>query len=311
MVLSVSRRTDIPAFFPDWLVGRLRAGCVAAPDPYRSDRLFRIRFSPETIDCIVFWTKNPAPLSEKLDAIERLGYKNYYFEFTLTPYSSGVEKQVPPKERLIGAFQRLSNRLGPERVDWRFDPVLLNEIITESFLFDRFEQYCRQLAAYTTRCIISWIDIYRHLRPAFRSIDAETADSLARRLAEIASAYRLQLAICSEAGDYSRYGIIRSACIDQEKIERLTGYRLRTRKDNGQRSRCGCMESIDIGVYNTCRHGCAYCYATAACGATPIRNLPDDPSAPMLTGYPTGREIIIEKQAVSLRETQLLLNWDN
>lgn len=300
MILSASRRTDIPAFYSEWFIHRLRERFVLVPNPYHAKQLSRLSFSPETIDCIVFWTKNAAPLLPRLDEMEKLGYENYYFEYTLTPYGADIEKQLCPKTEAIRTFQQISDRVGPRRIDWRFDPILLGGDITETCIFERFETLARQLAPYTERCIISFIDIYRHLPPVFQALSAETTDLIARHLAQIAAAYRLPLYACGESRDYSRYGILPAACIDKEKIEKILGCTLQIRKDSGQRALCRCMESIDIGVYNTCRHGCTYCYATK----NRLTPAPPPPTAPMLTGYPAGDEKITEKTAVSLKTRQ-------
>lgn len=305
MILSASRRTDIPAFYSDWLLNRLREGYVLIPNPYHPKQLTRLVFRPETIDCIVFWTKNAGPLLGKLDKMETLGYTKYYFEYTLTPYGPEIEKHLGTKTQAIRLFQQTSDRIGPRRIDWRFDPILLRGEVTESYILDRFEALARRLAPYTERCIISFIAIYRHLRPAFEAVPDDKADFIARHLAQIASLHNLKVYTCSEERDYSRYGILPSSCIDREKIESLLGCRLQTRKDGGQRTLCGCLESVDIGVYNTCRHGCTYCYASrrpqpygtgqVAC---------PDPRSPMLTGYPAGDEKITKKTAPSFRNRQ-------
>ncbi len=305
MILSASRRTDIPAFYADWFLNRLRQGYVLIPNPYRSKQLTRLSFRPETIDCIVFWTKNAGPLLGRLDEMESLGYKNYYFEYTLTPYGPAIEKHVGTKAEAVRLFQQTSDRVGPRRVDWRFDPILLGGEVTEAYILDRFDALARRLAPYTERCIISFIDIYRHLRPAFEAVPDEKADFIARHLAQIASGYRLKVYACGEKRDYSRYGILPSACIDREKIESLAGYRLQTGKDAGQRAACGCLESVDVGAYNTCRHGCTYCYASRCrlvAGSGPAAF--PGPLAPMLTGHPAGDEKITEKTAVSFRDRQ-------
>lgn len=309
MILSASRRTDIPAFYSEWFINRLRKGFVLVPNPYNTKQLSRITLSPEIIDCIVFWTKDATPMIDKLSCLEELGYKDYYFEFTITAYDESIEKQLRPKSEIINTFQRLSDKIGADRVDWRFDPIILNDQITEVLILTRFEEMCKMLAAYTTKCITSFVDIYKHTPPAFQNMPDEKKEYMAKYLSEIASSYNLHLYTCSEEKDFSSFGINRSACLDKEKIENIVGYQLLTRKDAGQRKACGCMESIDIGVYNTCNHGCVYCYATKSHKTSEKNRLLHNPHSPMLIGVPNGDEIVIPKTGKSLKNRQLPISY--
>lgn len=308
MILSVSRRTDIPAFYSDWFINRLREGYVLVPNPYNTKRISRIELSPENVDCIVFWTKNASPIFNKLGIIEGLGYKDYYFEFTVTPYDKNIEKHLPPKSELIETFQRLSNRIGADRVDWRFDPVIINEHVTEQWLLSQFEKMCNRLAGYTTECIISFVDIYKHLGSAFKVLDIEKQKYIAKNLAKISSAYNLRLSSCCEEYDFNQYGINNAACINKEKIESIVGCKLIARKDAGQRKDCGCLESIDVGIYNSCLHQCTYCYATNNHNAQNRKKQLHNSDSPMLIGFPSGEETITIRTAGSLKAPPLYSN---
>lgn len=239
---------------------------------------------------------------DKLGIVENLGYKDYYFEFTVTPYDENIEKQLPPKGDIIRTFQRLSDRIGADRVDWRFDPILLNEQIGHSHILTEFEKMCKQLASYTTKCIISFIDVYKHISSAFKEISQEQQIRIAKDMAEIATTYYLQLYACCEKHDFSLYGIHSSACIDREKIESIIGCKLLVRKDANQRTYCSCMESVDIGVYNTCQHACTYCYAVRQPNIARQKWALHDPHSPMLIGVPTGEEIITPRVLKSLKD---------
>ena len=311
MILSASRRTDIPAFYSEWFINRLKEGFVLVPNPYNPKQLSRITLSPETVDCIVFWSKNTAPMFDKLVQIEELGYRDYYFEFTITPYDKSIEKGLPPKSELIQTFQRLSDKIGLNRVDWRFDPIIINGQITENLILSRFEEMCKQLAGYTTKCIISYIDIYRHTDPVFKQISKDKQLFIAKHLADIASGYKLPLYTCSEEQDFSLYGIGHSACIDKEKIESIVGCKLVTRKDSGQRKNCGCVGSIDIGMYNTCSHGCSYCYATTTRKVSERKKAEHDPNSPVLAGSLDGVETVIPRIVTSLKADQRSIAFDD
>lgn len=310
MILSVSRRTDVPAFYSEWFTNRLREGYVLVPNPYNTKQLSRIELSPEVVDCIVLWTKDAAPMTEKLSQMEELGYNDYYFEFTITAYDESIECQLPPKDKVIDSFRLLSDKIGSRRVDWRFDPVILNEQIAETFILSRFEEMCRLLANYTEKCIISFVDAYKHTPRSFSNLPLEKQESLAKSLGEIAASYSLPLYTCCEEQDFSMFGIQHAACIDRKKVEDILGCQIVARKDAGQRKECGCIESVDIGMYNTCNHGCAYCYATRSVRATEQNRLLHDPCSPMLIGIPNGYEVITSRIMKSLKCPQLPLRYE-
>lgn len=305
MILSASRRTDIPALYGPWLLERLRAGYVQVPNPYRARHGIRLRFGPETVDCIVFWTKNPLPVLPLLDRVEGLGYTRYYFSFTITAFGPELEPGLPPLEERVAGFQALSRRLGADRVDWRFDPILLDKERTPQWYARRFSALCGSLAPYTRRCILSFIDPYAHLRGAFPAPGRGQMEETAARLGEAAEKYGLPLFTCAEEGDFSSWGIQHGACIDRGKVEAVAGGPILCKPHRGQRGACGCMESVDIGMYGTCVNGCAYCYATKSRESARQRFREHDPRSPLLAGWPQEGWVWQEKEAASQRGSQL------
>ncbi len=306
MIISASRRTDIPAFYSKWFLNRIKEGFVLVPNPRNPNHISKIDLSPDKIDCIVFWTKNPYPMMRCLDELNKLNYL-YYFEFTLNSYGKEIEKNLPDKEKIINTFKELSSRLGQEHVDWRFDPVIVNEKFTIEWHLEHFYNICRQLYKYTNRSIISFIDHYRHLESKFIKPKDEDIYKLAEGLFKISKEFNLTLFTCSEQIDLRSYGIEHAACIDKNKIEKLTGYLINAKKDPGQRKICNCVESIDIGIYNTCSHGCLYCYATTS-GRTALMQMKNhNPDSPMLTGFPKGTETITSKTSAPQNKNQKLL----
>ncbi len=305
MIVSASRRTDLAACYPEWLCRRLREGYALVPHPRDSRRLSRVSLSPEAVDCLVLWTKNPEPFLPYLDEVEQR--YPFYFQFTLTPYGRDMEPGLPSKERLAELFCALSRRLGPDRVDWRYDPILLDARHTTAYHLDRFEALCRHLHEYTGRCILSFADPYRHLGDRVRPVEEADQRALACGFSRIAARYRLPLFTCAEHIDLSEYGIFHASCIDPAKIGRLLGCRIQAKPDRGQRPDCGCVESVDIGAYDTCPNGCIYCYAAVSRART-ARNLArHDPLSPMLVGRPTGEELITERKMRSVRTEQTSL----
>lgn len=304
MIVSASRRTDIPALYPQWFVNRLLAEEVLVPNPYNKKKVTRVPLTPDVVDCFVFWTKNPEPMLPYLKMIDLLGYQ-YYFQMTITDYGKEMQPNLPAMEESIASFILLSERLGKEKVDFRFDPIILNETYPLSYHLEQFEMLCSWLHKHTTRCMISFVDPCKGC--PFPIAEEEEMEQAAEALAKIGKKYGLPIYTCGEKINLEKYGIYKGACIDPQKIQQLVGYKLDVKKDNGQRKTCGCCESIDIGMYDTCVHGCQYCYATANYESARKKHDLHNPESPILIGSLRGDEIITEKRMVSVRDNQLSL----
>lgn len=264
MILSVSRRTDIPAFYAEWFMERLRQKFVLVRNPFNIHSISRIPLTPENIDVIVFWTKNSKPMHKYLDEIDNLGYK-YYFQYTITPYKKDMEENIQDKKEIIKSFQTLSAKLGSEKVVLRYDPVILSDNYTIDFHKKAFARLCDLLAPYTKKIVFSFLDDYKKISKNIKQlnikeISAEEMCIIAENFAETADKYNLKIESCAEQIDLEKFGINHGKCIDDELIEKITGYKIKAGKD-GQRLACGCIKCIDIGEYNTCLHKCLYCYA--------------------------------------------------
>jgi hypothetical protein len=306
MIISASRRTDIPALYSEWFLKRLKAGFAMMPNPRNPRGLGRVELSPDVVDCIVFWTKNAAPMMDKLRQIEAMGYP-FYFQFTLTPYDRTIEANLPPKTKLIETFKELGSRIGAERVVWRYDPIMLDAGHPAQWHFEHFGQLCEKLHSFTCRCVFSFIDPYKKIGSGFQTIKHEEMIAIASGFAEIAARYDLGLFTCAEEINLDEYGIGHSSCIDKELIEQIVGCRMTVKKDKNQRPACRCVESVDIGVYDTCINGCVYCYATSG-GSSALRHRQNhDENAPTLAGYPVGNEIVADRTIPSHKESQLRL----
>lgn len=308
MIISASRRTDIPTYYSDWFLNRIREGYVYVRNPMNPHQISRVSLTPEDVDGIVFWTKDPSPMLPKLDALKEY---MYYFQFTLNSYSADVERNVPSKSRaVIPTFQRLSDLIGPDRVIWRYDPIFLSDTYTMDYHIRYFEALAKRLAPYTRKCTISFLDLYRSTAKNMagaspRLFSAEQQTRLAKSLAEIAHSYGLRIDTCAEALDLSQYGIGHARCIDGDLLGRLLHCPLDAKKDKNQRVECGCTESLDIGAYNTCRNGCRYCYANHSEAAVLANCGRHDPTSPLLVGGVGSEDTITQRKAVSLRAGQL------
>lgn len=310
MIISASRRTDIPALYSEWFMNRLGEGFVLVPNPYNRGRIGRVALSPENVDCIVFWTKNPAPMMSKYAMLDAMGYK-HYTQFTLTPYVNALEPKLPAKAVLLDSFIKMAEITDPARSVWRYDPVIIDERHCVNWHIEQFTAMCGRLRGYTQRCVISFIDLYKTMKGSFRAVKADEMYAVAAGFAEAADRCGITLYTCAEAVDLSMYGIKHSACIDKKLVEQIVGRTIKPVQDKNQRSGCNCVESVDIGVYNTCDHACTYCYATYNLRKARMNAEVHDPKAPMLTGYPKGDEIITDRKASSQNTPQPIASWED
>lgn len=252
-ILSVSRRTDVPAFHADWFFRQLEQGWTRTP----GGRFVSLK--PEDVGGYVFWTKNPAPL---LDRLDKLGDTPFYFQFTLTSYGRDVEPGIPSKGQvLVPLFQRLSRQLGRQRVVWRYDPVFFSPAYSFAYHCRWFGRLAQLLGPYTDTCTVSFLDWYPAMEKAMTALGAVRETEADRRaLLEVFSAVArregIRLVSCAEEGDFSDLGVLPGACVDPARLGLADPGRAK-----GQRPLCRCADSVDIGAYGSCRGGCAYCYA--------------------------------------------------
>ena len=307
MLVSASRRTDIPAFYAAWMMGRIREGYCLVQNPFSARSFSRVSLSPQDAELIVFWTKNPLPLMPFLDELDARGYA-YCFSFTLTPYGRDVEPNLPEESARLDAFAALSALLGPERVDWRCDPILLTPDHPPSWHEDQFGRLASVLAPLTTRCIFSFADPYRHLGGRVVPMREDDMRDVAARLSRVSAAHALTLCTCCEHLDLSAFGVSHAACVDPARIGRILGCPVAPGPDKGQRPGCGCAQSVDIGAYSTCPGGCTYCYATHSQALARTRWASHDPALPALSG-PLPQGAVFNVRAMpSVRQAQTTLH---
>ena len=305
MILSVSRRTDIPNYYSDWFLNRIKEGFLYVRNPMNPQQISKIDISKEVVDCIVFWTKNPEPMMERLEELK--GY-HYYFQFTLTGYGADIECKVPHKRKeMIPIFQRLSDKIGKEKVIWRYDPILFNKDYTPEYHLKAFEQIAKALNGYTEQCVISFVDVYAKNKEAMQNLDLyelEEAKLLefAKKLSDIAKENEMEIGSCAETMDLEKCGIKHNRCIDAKRIEKIIGGRIDATKDLNQRKECGCIESVEVGTYNTCRNGCKYCYAGTIQDVSCSKY---NPLSPLLCGEVMEGDKITPRKVKSIRNEQI------
>lgn len=303
MIVSVSRRTDIPAFYSEWFFNRIKEGFVYVKNPFNTKQVSHIQLTPETVDCFVFWTKDPEPMVNRLDELKNF---NYYFQFTLTSYRKDVEKGTRVKKDIINTFKCLSKTIGKEKVIWRYDPILLSEIYTKEYHYEWFEKFCSQLRGHTERCVISFLDLYKKTERnakelRLKPMSESDMNEMAATLAAISSRYNIKIETCSEGIDLGKYGIKKGKCIDDRLISKIINADVIVDKDHTQREVCGCVKSVDIGEYNTCKHNCLYCYANFNDKLVEENNLKHNPNSPLLVGELTGEEKITVRDMKSIK----------
>lgn len=310
MILSVSRRTDVPNYYSDWFFNRIKEKFVYVRNPMNAHQISKIDLSPEIVDCIVFWTKNPQPMLDRLDELKDY---TYYFQFTLTGYGTDIECNVPHKKHvIIPVFQKLSKRIGREKVIWRYDPIMFTDKYTPEYHLKAFGQIAGALNGYTDKCVISFADVYAKNRKNMEALHAKEPDKahlqeFAKQLGRLAASNHMEIASCAEEIDLESCGVKHNCCIDREFIESLLGCRIDACKDKNQRRACGCIESVEIGAYNTCRNGCKYCYANDSQEHVKNNCRNYNAAAPVLCREITADDKISVRKVKSIKEEQLCI----
>lgn len=301
MIVSASRRTDIPSYYSEWFFNRIKAGYLCVRNPMNIHQISQINLSPDIVDGIVFWTKNPAPMLERIRELDKY---TYYFQFTLNSYGKDVERNIPSKnDVIIPTFQKLSSLIGRERVVWRYDPILINEHYTIEYHKKYFQILCSKLSKYTEKCTVSFVDLYkttmRNTKPLnIRILSDEEILELMSYFYSVAKDEGIYIDTCAEEYDLSSLGIQHAHCIDKQRLERLGNYTLKIGKDKNQRTVCGCIESIDIGMYNTCENGCMYCYANYNPSIAAKNHSAHNHQSPLISGT------IDKDDKINIREVQ-------
>jgi Domain of unknown function (DUF1848) len=296
MIISASRRTDIPGFFAEWFMNRIRAGFCTVPNPFNPSQVSRVPLTPEDAEVIVFWTRYPRPLFRHLHELETRGYR-YYFQYTVMGNPRVMDTKGPALAASLRAFRELADQVGPDRVIWRYDPIVFTPRTGADFHRHTYEKIARRLKGHTRRSVISVVDVYRKSKHRlgemaaqgygvmdYRKESSAGYGALMRAIVEIADANGMEAVSCAEKDDLRTYGIRPGKCVDDELIARVFGITMSGKKDPAQRETCGCVVSKDIGMYDTCLFGCKYCYATKSLAQARMNRRRHDPGSPSLIG---------------------------
>jgi hypothetical protein len=286
MILNTGGRTDTVQYYTKWLLKRFEEGYVLSRNPLFPNKVTRYELTPDKVDCVVFCSKNYEPILNDLTGIT--SRFNTYFHYTITAYGRDIEPGVPDIEKSMETLKKLSAIVGKQRIAWRYDPVLLTEKYTIQSHFEMFEKMAKELAPFVDRCIFSFVEMYKKLETNMPELIPLThADKavLAEGLGAIAAKHGMYLQTCGTNGDYSQYGIHSSGCMTLDILGKANNIDFKDLKHKGTREGCHCIESRDIGAYDTCMNGCKYCYANKKPQKAFENYKYHDPDSPLLLGH--------------------------
>lgn len=311
MILNTGNRTDIPAYYSEWFYNRIKDGFVYVRNPYYPNQVQCFTLSPKLVDCMVFCTKNPAPM---LPGMEQISSFRQFWQVTITPYGRDIEPYVPEKNKVMDSLKQLSERFGIEAVSWRYDPIFISEKYSLEFHLETFEKMTEYLSGYVEQCVISFIDLYaKTMRnfPKVRSVAENERAIIGENFARIGKAHGMTIRSCCEGRELEKYGINASGCMTKEVIERAIGATLdMPGRIKRAREECDCLLGNDIGMYNTCGHGCLYCYANYDRKTVEENMRLHNPNSPFLIGEQQSQDVIKTAKQESYYNGQLkLLNW--
>ena len=304
MILQTGMRTDIPAFYSEWFMNRIKEGYVLVRNPYYPEQVTSYEINTNVVDLIAFCTKDPIPMMKYIEKLK--AYGQYWF-VTITPYGKDLEPNVPDKNIVIKCFRELSGIIGINSMGWRYDPVITNEKYSVEYHIYAFEKIASRLSGCTKTCIISFVDLYEKVRrnaPQIRSVTAKEQMILAKSFAETGRKYGITVKGCHENPSLAEYGIDMSGCLNRSVYEKALGISLDMPNKRSQRD-CSCFFGTDIGAYNSCGHLCRYCYANADADSVRKNIARHDPDSPFLIGGSLPNDIITNAKQYSYADDQL------
>ena len=276
-------------------MNRIREGTCYVPNPLNTKQQTKVPLDSHEVEAIVFWSKNPAPMIPNLSELDNYGFR-YYFQFTLNDYPTALEPNLPELDIRINTFKRLSKLLATKRVIWRYDPIIISNYTSYNYHKERFSYISDELRGMTNRVMISFVDFYKNTDRRLLKLEREegylfqnelpidSSSNLVKFLADTANKNKMEIFTCAEEINYSRMGVRPGMCIDAHLISQLWLINVNDKKDPTQRDCCLCRQSKDIGINNTCLHGCTYCYATINSAIAQRRYNEHDPQSPLLFG---------------------------
>lgn len=295
MILNTGARTDIAQYYSEWLFKRFEEGFAYTRNPLFPNKVTKYELSPDKIDLVLFCSKNYKHILPRLREITDK-YRTY-FHYTITAYGRDIEPYVPSIDNSIQTLINLANMVGKQRLTWRYDPILLTEKYTIDIHAKTFEYIASRVAPYINNCVFSFVEMYKKLEKNMPEIIPYTENDkeiIAKILGDTAKKYNIIIQTCGTNGDFSRYGIKNSGCATLELLGKANGCEFKDIKHKGMREGCHCIESRDIGAYDTCLNGCKYCYANQNPQKAWEMNKLHNPNSPLLLGEIMNTDIIIQ-----------------
>jgi Domain of unknown function (DUF1848). len=293
MIINTGGRTDTVRYYCPWLLKRFEEGYVLSRNPLFPNKVTRYELTPDKVDCVVFCSKDFAPILPHIGKIaERFAI---YCHYTISAYGKDVEPGVPSIEKSIDTLLSLAAIVGKEKIAWRYDPVLLTEKYTVERHHDTFERMASRIAGKVDRCIFSFVEMYKKLEvnmPEIIPLAVEDMDALAEGFGRTAKKHGIHLQTCGTNGDFSRYSIASSGCMTLDMLGKANDLSFRKLKHKGMRQGCHCIESRDIGAYDTCLNGCKYCYANKSPAKARENYKLHDGNSPLLLGHVEDTDIL-------------------
>lgn len=305
MIINTGSRTDIPAYYSEWFYNRIKEGYVLTRNPYYPEQITKYRLSSNVVDAIVFCTKNPEPMLDRLNEISAF---NQLWFVTITPYEKEIEPDVPKVEQVINSFQRVSDIVGRHCCGWRYDPIFISDKYTVGFHISQFEKMAKALSGYTNQCVVSFIDLYEKTKrnfPQVKEVKKSEQEFLIKEFVNIGNKYHIKIRTCCENPELEKLGADVSGCMTQQVLENAIGYRMKVPNRSPARVECNCMLGNDIGMYNTCGHGCLYCYANYDKKVVEQNMKQHNPKSPLLIGEVQEGDMIKEAKQVLYRDAQM------
>lgn len=304
MIINTGGRSDLAHYYPQWLLERFKQGYVYVQNPLYPEKITKYTLSPETVDCVVFCSKNYEPLLPRLKEIT--SKFNTYFFYTITAYGKDIEKNIPDIDKSIDTLIKLEKITGKEKIAWRYDPVFLTKKYTIQQHLITFEHMTARLCQHVNCCIFSFVEFYKKLEsnfPELKEVSDEDKVTLAKAFSKIASKYKMKLKLCAEKKDFPDLNIEKSGCITLDVLSKANNLNFKKLKHSGTRKNCLCIKSNDIGSYNTCPGGCLYCYANSDHALAEKNFCEHDYKSPVLTG-----KIKTKENILSARQKSFLVN---
>lgn len=306
MIINTGNRTDIPAYYSKWFFNRIKEGYVYVRNPYYFNQVTKYKLTPDVVDCLAFCTKNPEPFLSRIEEIN--GFSQFWF-VTITPYGKDIEPNVPSKDKVMESFKKLSRIVSKQCIEWRYDPVFINEKYNIEYHVENFEKMAAKLCGYTNYCIISFIDLYESTKRNFlniREVTEEEEEILVKAFVSIGEKYNIKIKTCLENHKLGIYGVDTSGCMTKKVIERAINNSIKLPSAKiATREGCDCLLGNDIGVYNTCAHGCTYCYANYNQKIVRESIKKHNPTSPFLIGNSMEGDIVKDAKQESYIDGQI------